>query len=107
MPSSPWTCFTPNIVSDMRREASVNDVLVGVLKTPWLSWKRMLPDVITAPRPIAPYQTVIKDIEYGFGDASNQGICAIVHALIRTLLSSNKSPEIPVVTAKSHLAKLV
>ncbi len=50
----------------------------------WLSWKRMPPDMITVPRPIAPHQEQIRDIQlHGFGDASNQGVCAVVYALAK------------------------
>ncbi len=58
--------------------------LDGALKSRWLSWKRMPPDMITVPRPIAPHQEQIRDIQlHGFGDASNQGVCAVVYALAK------------------------
>ncbi|CAB4012044.1 Hypothetical predicted protein [Paramuricea clavata] len=76
--------------------------LDGVLESQWLSCKRMLPDMITVPRPIARHQEPITDIQHhGFGHASNQGVSAVVYALAKQDSRDTQT----LVAAKSRLAK--
>ena len=49
--------------------------LEGNLRKRWITWERSIPQTVTTPRPIAPYQEPIKEIHLrAFGDASGKGV---------------------------------
>ena len=49
----------------------------------WRDWKGTLPNEFTVLRPLTPYRIPVSDIElHGFGDASSQGVSAVVYAVV-------------------------
>ena len=53
------------------------------LQIRWEKWNGTL-ETYTVPRPLAPYHQPIQEITlHGFGDASANGVCAVVYAVIR------------------------
>ena len=65
-------------------------------------WQSSLTEEITVPRPLAPYRVAVTAIElHSFGDASSQGVCAAVYAVV---YQGDKVTQ-GLVCAKSRIAK--
>ena len=72
------------------------------LKNSWNNWRRRLPRKIEVPRSLVPYREAIQAIElHAFGDASGEGTCAAVYAVIQ----QNQGTVQGLVASKSRLAK--
>lgn len=68
----------------------------------WNKWCRKLPSKIDVPRSLVPHREEVQAIDlHAFGDASGQGTCAAVYAVIH----QNEGTAQGLVTAKSRLAK--
>ena len=68
----------------------------------WRDWKGTLPKEFTVPRPLTPYRIPVSDIElHGFGDASSQGVSAVVYAVVHQADKTTKG----LVCSKSRVAK--
>ena len=68
----------------------------------WKVWQSSLTEEITVPRPLAPYRVAVTAIElHSLGDASSQGVCAAVCAVVY------QGDEVTqgLVCAKSRIAK--
>ena len=49
----------------------------------WKSWRSSLTEELTVPRPLTPHSVPVTGIElHSFGDASSQGVCAAVYAVV-------------------------
>ena len=58
--------------------------LKGVIKQRWERWENTLPEEVTVPRAVAPFQESIGTMEiHGFGDASGEGLCAVVYTVTK------------------------
>ena len=58
--------------------------LEGDLRKRWITWERSIPQTVTTPRPIAPYQEPIKEIHlHAFGDASGKGVLTALYGVSR------------------------
>ena len=76
--------------------------LSGNLMTCWNKWCEKLPSKIEFPRSLVPCREEVQAIDlHAFGDASGQGTCAAVYAVIY----QNQGTAQGLVTAKSRLAK--
>ena len=76
--------------------------LKGAIKKRWEKWEDNLPSEVTVPRPIAPFQEPVENLEiHGFGDASGEGLCAAVYTVARQ--PSGVTREL--LAAKARLAK--
>ena len=72
------------------------------LENKWRTWEQNLPSHVGAPRSLVGYQETIEEIElHSFGDASGQGVSAVVVAVVRQASGTSQG----LVTAKSRLAK--
>ncbi len=76
--------------------------LKGEIKQQWERWEDSLSEVVTIPRPIAPFREMVEKLEiHGFGDASGEGLCAVVYTVARQ--PSGVTQEL--LAAKARLAK--
>lgn len=72
------------------------------LQKRWDKWWSQLPDYVTVERPIAPHQQPIQEVVlHAFGDASSQGVCAAIYAVVKQEDGMTQK----LVCAKSRLAK--
>ena len=68
----------------------------------WTRWKKELPAEVMVARALTCAQEQIEEIElHAFGDASKNGVCATVHAVVRQPSGVSQG----LVTAKARLAK--
>ena len=68
----------------------------------WTRWKKELPAEVMVARALTCAQEQIEEIElHAFGDASKNGVCATVHAVVRQPLGVSQGW----VTARARLAK--
>ena len=68
----------------------------------WRKWEQQLPHQFQVPRPIAQHREAIEGVElHGFGDASAQGVGAVVYAVVRQHSGNMQQ----LLAAKSRLAK--
>ena len=68
----------------------------------WKRWRSSLTEELTVPRPLTPHRVPVTGIElHSFGDASSQGVCAAVYAVV------HQADEVTqgLVCAKSRIAK--
>ena len=57
--------------------------LLADLNKRWHKWRCNLPDTVSVKRAMAPFKEPIKSIKlHAFGDASSQGVCATVYAVV-------------------------
>ena len=69
----------------------------------WRKWEQMLPSIVGFARSITAYQEPIREVKlHSFGDASKQGVCAAVYAVVR----QDSGVAQGLVAAKSRLAKV-
>lgn len=74
----------------------------GELLQRWKKWEGQLPREQQVPRSIARYQEAVQEVElHSFGDASERGVGAAVHAVVRQPSGNTQR----LVVAKSRLAK--
>ena len=72
------------------------------LTSQWIRWKKELPAEVMVTRALTCAQEQIERIElHAFGDASKNGVCATVHAVVRQPSGVSQG----LVTAKARLAK--
>ena len=72
------------------------------LRNSWNKWRGKLPRKIEVPRSFVPYREAIQAINlHAFGDASGEGTCAAVYAVIQ----QNQGTVQGLVVSKSRLAK--
>ena len=72
------------------------------LRNSWNKWRGKLPRKIEVPRSLVPYREAIQAIDlHAFGDASGEGTCAAVYAVIQ----QNQGTVQGLVASKSRLAK--
>ena len=73
----------------------------GIAKR-WLRWKKNAPNDVYFPRSLVQYHKPIDNIKlHAFGDASNHGVCAVVHAVVTQASGVTQG----LITAKSCLAE--
>ena len=73
----------------------------GIAKR-WLRWKKNAPNDVYFPRSLVQYHKPIDNIKlHAFGDASNHGVCAVVHAVATQASGVTQG----LITAKSCLAE--
>lgn len=71
------------------------------LQTKWKKWNETL-ETYTIPRPLAPCHQPIQELTlHGFGDASSNGVCAVVYAVVKQEDSVTQG----LVCSKSRIAK--
>ncbi|XP_046841042.1 uncharacterized protein LOC124435137 [Xenia sp. Carnegie-2017] len=76
--------------------------LIGKLKQSWEKWEKTLPNEVTVPRAVLSFQEPVCSLEiHGFGDASGEGLCAVVYTVAKQ--PSGVTQEL--LAAKSRLAK--
>ncbi|XP_046853560.1 uncharacterized protein LOC124446735, partial [Xenia sp. Carnegie-2017] len=76
--------------------------LIGKLKQSWEKWENTLPSEVTVPRAVLSFQEPVCSLEiHGFGDASGEGLCAVVYTVAKQ--PSGVTQEL--LAAKSRLAK--
>ncbi|XP_046863157.1 uncharacterized protein LOC124456893 [Xenia sp. Carnegie-2017] len=76
--------------------------LIGKLKQSWEKWENTLPSEVTVPRAVLSFQEPVCSLEIqGFGDASGEGLCAVVYTVAKQ--PSGVTQEL--LAAKSRLAK--
>ncbi|XP_046863400.1 uncharacterized protein LOC124457160 [Xenia sp. Carnegie-2017] len=76
--------------------------LIGKLKQSWKKWENTLPSKVTVPRAVLSFKEPVCSLEiYGFGDASGEGLCAVVYTVAKQ--PSGVTQEL--LAAKSRLAK--
>ena len=74
----------------------------GPLNRRWRVWEKSLPTEETVPRPIVKYREPVLSLElHAFGDASTQGVGAVVYSVVRQRSGITQQ----LVAAKSALAK--
>ena len=79
-------------------DAPLNDVLAKR----WKKWLCNLPECVTLSRPIAQFSEPVNSIElHSFGDASTQGVCAVVYAVVEQESGTTQG----IVSARSRLSK--
>ena len=72
------------------------------LRRRWTKYEQLLPQQISTPRPIVPYQQPITPVElHTFGDASTLGVGTAVYSIVRQQDGTTQT----LVAAKSSLAK--
>ena len=82
----------------MRWDAPISDPL---LKR-WKKWEQALPHIISFTRSIPAYQEPLREVKlHSFGDASKQGVCAAVYAVVK----QDSGVVQGLVAARSRLAK--
>lgn len=68
----------------------------------WKKWRCNLPETLSVKRAIAPFKEPIQSIQLqAFGDASSQGVCAAVYAVVSQESGSTQG----LITSKSRLSK--
>ncbi|XP_028419027.1 uncharacterized protein LOC114544609 [Dendronephthya gigantea] len=76
--------------------------LPGPLLKRWKDWRNSLPREYTVPRSLTPHRIPVAEIElHSFGDASSQGVCAVVYAVTRQMDETTQG----LVCSKSRIAK--
>ena len=72
------------------------------LKKRWAEWYERLPDQYTVPRALTPYQEPVQlTCLHGFGDASKDGVSAVVYAVTKQESGTTQG----IVCSKSRIAK--
>ena len=72
------------------------------LRNRWAEWYERLPDHYTVPRELTPYQEQVQAIcLHGFGDASKDGVSAVVYAVTKQESGTTQG----IVCSKSRIAK--
>ena len=74
----------------------------GPCRRRWLAWEKTLPKEKTVPRPIVEHKEVVLSLElHAFGDASANGVGAVVYSVVR----QNGGSTQRLVSVKARLAK--
>ncbi|XP_028413930.1 uncharacterized protein LOC114536783 [Dendronephthya gigantea] len=100
---SPTTLVAKLLYREMCEEQLAwDEELNGSLKRRWKEWYENLPGQYTVPRTLAPHREPVQSITlHGFGDASKNGVSAVVYAVAEQESGTTQG----IVCAKSRLAK--
>ena len=100
---SPMTLCGKFIFRDMCERKLPWDVpLPADLNKRWHKWRCNLPDTVSGKRTLAPFKEPIKSVKlHAFGDASSQGVCATVYAVV----DQESGVTQGLITSKSRISK--